>query len=312
MAHKIQIVEGSLPCTLGEGPHWDPIKQELFYVDILGQGVLRYVPKTKEGYRVPIEGTVSLIVPVENEPNKYIIGVGRELKVLEWDGKSSTPTSLKTLSTVDEEAKFLTNRLNDGKCDSRGRLWAGTMGHYNQGTMEIVPKNGNLFSLTGNKLQKHFGSIDISNGLCWSADDKMMYYIDSFKYNVEAYDYDLETGSLSNCRVAFDFKEEGVDGVPDGMTIDSDGNLWIAVFNGSKVIQVDPKTRKMLREVAIPTKMVTSVAFGGPNLDILYVVTACNFKDGKPIKEAGAGEVYEITNLGVKGLSGGVNFRMSN
>jgi len=114
----------------------------------------------------------------------------------------------------------------------------------------------------------------------------------------------------ANRRTAFDFKAEGVEGIPDGMTIDIDGNLWIAVFDGSKVIKVDPRKGKKIDQINFPTKNVTSVAFGGENLDILYVTSAKHFLSEEELKaQPTAGALFEVRNLGTKGLAPGFNYR---
>jgi len=278
-------------------------------VDIFGKAVHRYVPATGENAKVTVDaGPVSLVVPVANEPNKYLISVERDVHIMEWDGKSSTPQKLKKLYTVDDHCK--TNRINDGKCDSKGRLWAGTMG-YEPAPGKLDAKKGTLYSfdLKGNVV-KHFDEIDIANGLAWTSDNSTFYYIDSFSYRVDVFDFNDVTGTLSNRRPAFDFKANGVDGIPDGMTIDANGNLWIAVFAGKKIIHVDPKVGKKIGQIDMPTTNMTSVAFGGPNLDILYATSAEHFLSKEDLAaQTSAGALFAITNVGAKGLAAGTYYR---
>ncbi|OXA63830.1 Regucalcin [Folsomia candida] len=299
----IKVAPGATKCYLGEGPHWNPVKEEMLYVDIFGKAVLRYIPKTQECYKVVVDaGPVSLVAPITGHPNKYLITIERDVQVMEWDGVSSTPTSLKKLATVDDHCK--TNRINDGKCDSRGRLWAGTMG-YEPAPGKLDAKKGTLYSFDlDGTVKKHFDQIDIANGLAWTADDKTLYYIDSFSYRVDAFDYDGESATLSNRRTAFDFKANGVEGIPDGMTIDADGNLWIAV------IHVDPTAGKKLGQLDFPTKNMTSVAFGGPELGILYATSAEHFLSKEELEaQSGAGALFEVRGLGVKGLGAGMEYK---
>jgi len=309
MAPTITIAPGSIKAYLGEGPHWNADKEELLYVDIFGKAVLRYIPKTQECFKVTVDaGPVSLVTPIAGRPNHYLITVERDVQVMEWDGVSPTPTSLKKLHTVDDHCP--TNRINDGKCDKKGRLWAGTMG-YEPAPGQLDAKRGTLytFDLDG-KVVKHFDQIDIANGLDWTGDGKTMYYIDSFSYRIDAFDYDGEKGTITNRRTAFDFKANGVSGIPDGMTIDANGNLWVAVFDGGKIVHIDPKAGKKIGQLDFPTKNMTSVAFGGKDLDIMYATSAEHFLSKDELEaQPGAGCLWEVRGLGVKGLEAGHEYK---
>jgi gluconolactonase len=133
---------------------------------------------------------VSLIVPVEGQKGKYIISVERDLFLLEWDGRSKVRSGFKKLATVDEHQKD--NRFNDGKCDNQGRLFIGTMGHESK-PGDFALNRGSLFSLDlEGKVRMHEDKISISNGLCWSSDSKKFYFVDSLKYKVHLYDFDVK------------------------------------------------------------------------------------------------------------------------
>jgi len=307
--YSIQVAKGSQGCYLGEGPHWRADKNEILYVDIFGKAVHRYVPSTGESGKVTIDaGPVSLVAPVEGEPNKYLVTIERDVQIMEWDGVSTKPSSLKRLYTVDDHCK--TNRINDGKCDAAGRLWAGTMG-YEPAPGQLDSKKGTLYSFgLDGKVDKHADQIDIANGLAWTSDNSIFYYIDSFSYRVDAFDFDFAAGKLSNRRTAFDFKANGVDGIPDGMTIDANGNLWVAVFAGKKVVHIDPKVGKKIGQLDFPTTNITSVAFGGPNLDILYATSAKHFlSEAELASQPSAGALFQVTNVGARGLAAGFNYR---
>jgi len=283
---------------LGEGPHWDAEKQELFLVDIDGHKVVRYVPATDELFSVTLDGRVSPVVPIAGSPNKYIVGVEQELKILEWDGRSTYPTSLTSIERMNEVP---TTRFNDGKCDPRGRLVAGTY-DTSGGT------GGNLYSLNANgDLSKLESGIKISNGLSWSADQRTMYYTDTQTGRVDAFDYDIETGKVQNRRQVFNVWESGHGGSPDGHTIDSDGNLWVCTFGGSKVLNINPRTRSLIRVVDLTgyASQVTSAAFGGQNLDILYVTSAEEGIEPEP----SSGSLFAIHDLGVTGMSSGIPYK---
>ncbi len=159
------------------------------------------------------------------------------------------------------------NRFNDGKCDPAGRLLAGTM------DMNEKSPSGNLYSLeAGKPPRKLLEGIRISNGLAWSPDYKIFYYIDTPTRQVRAFDYDLDTGNISNPRVAIQVPAEM--GWPDGMTSDMEGRLWIALWDGSRVSKWDPATGRKEAEIAVPAPHTSSCVFGGARRDILFVTTA--------------------------------------
>nr|CAD7455141.1 unnamed protein product [Timema tahoe] len=223
--------------TLGEGPHWDNQAKVLYYVDITNSTVNKYDPATKKLNTVKIEGgPVSLVVPIKGKKEQFVISVGRNIAILTWDGKSTAPTKVETLCSVDSDEDKIRNRFNDGKVDPTGRLWAGTMGPESK-PAEVELGKGSLFSFSKDLKTPttHLTNISIANGLAWPHDRKTMYYIDSLDLSVDALDYDKTTGKISNRRKAFDFKTNGIDAFPDGMTIDTDGNLWVACFKAGQL-----------------------------------------------------------------------------
>src|SRR5690606_22089466 len=143
------------------------------------------------------------------------------------------------------------NRFNDGKCDPAGRFWAGTMskaGKQHAGALYRLDPDGNA--------HKMIDKVSVSNGITLSLDHTNMYYIDTSTQKVNAWDYQLDAGVISNSRTALDVPAEM--GAPDGMTIDADGNLWIALWNGSAVGCWNPETGKLLKTIAVPARNVTS------------------------------------------------------
>ncbi|XP_059045627.1 regucalcin-like [Achroia grisella] len=295
------------PVVLGEGPHWDEKQQALFFVSIHDRTIHKYVLSTKEHTKTKLDGPVGFIVPVEGTSDQFVVGVGRKFQVVRWDGRNNSPaTVVKEIGEVDQHTNP-TTRLNDGKADPRGRLYAGTMGHE-EPLGVFIPEQGAFFRLDGSRIIKLSDKIGISNGLTWDLKEKAMYYIDSPELNIRRYDYNVETGEISNMKRIFDFKKKGVNGTPDGMTIDTDGNLWVAVFDGSSILQIDPREGKLLRQISIPAKQVTSVTFGGPNYDILFVTTA-KLKINNVEQEPPCGATFKVTGLGVKGFRNN-NFKL--
>ncbi|XP_046616189.1 regucalcin-like isoform X1 [Neodiprion virginianus] len=308
MAPKIEIIHDE-QLVLGEGPHWDHAAQVLYYVDIPESMVFKYNPKTNKITRVIVDKqnktSVSFAVPVEGTKDKFVIGYGKKFAVLTWDGVSIDPTKVDILVEVDSGT---INIFNDGKADPSGRLWSGTweMATFKPGVSES--RKGTFYSLSkdGKSAKAHFSGVGISNGLAWSADRRTFYYIDSLNWAVDGFDYNIDTGEITNRRTIFDLKKNNIKGLPDGMAIDSKDKLWFATFNGSGVHQVDPKTGTHLQFVQLPTAGITSVAWGGPNLDILYVTSASLYEsiDQSDLNKSYVGRVFKITGLDACGLPG--------
>ena len=291
------------PYDLSEGPHWDPVSKKLYFVDIFAQKIYRYDPATKSLTSTYVEeGPIGFTIPVDGASGKLVAGVSTDLVLLTWDGKKDL-AKCATQKLVTLESDPLETRWNDAKADKSGRLWGGTIGLEKNG---VFPPNIGSFYSVGNdlRLKKHISSVTISNGVAWSLNEDKLYYIDSTTYHVTEYDYNPKTGDISNKRTVFDLQKQNTPGMPDGMTVDADGNLWVAVFGGGGVYQVQPKTGEVLRFVKIPNvDNVTSVAFGGDELDILYVTTATTGLTESQLKEQPyAGYVFAIKGLGVRGL----------
>ena len=139
--------------------------------------------------------------------------------------------------------------------------------------------------------------MTVSNGMGWSPDNSLFYYIDSPTREVSVYDFDLSTGSINNKRRFISFSEE--DGFPDGMTIDNEGRLWIAFWGGSKIMCVNTDSKAIEEVVSFPVSKITSCAFGGEKMDQLFITSAkvqVNEKD-----EPMAGKTF-VVSLGVQGL----------
>lgn len=241
---------------LGEGAIWNDIDQKLYWVDI-DQGLLHWLdPITNQIETAAFNQKISTVVPAQQ---------GSLLIALK-DGIYSYKKDSGQLNLVvsNPENDSSGNRFNDGKCDPSGRLWVGTMGDEQSANLYRVDPN---YSIHNMKTQ-----VSTSNGIVWSLDKKAMYYIDTSTHKVVAYDYDDHSGQISNPSDAIIIPEEM--GKPDGSTIDSEGMLWIALWGGNAVTRWNPKTGAQLCKVEVASKNVTSCAFGGKNLDTLYITTA--------------------------------------
>uniref|UniRef100_A0A6P4EEM9 Pyruvate kinase n=2 Tax=Drosophila rhopaloa TaxID=1041015 RepID=A0A6P4EEM9_DRORH len=303
MSYKVEAIPGS-HAGLGEGPHWDVDTQSLYYVDLDSAGINRYDFKQNKVYKAKIEGETfaSFILPIDKKPQEFAVGCARRVSIVKWDGVSAVAKVVRTLFEVESDLKD--NRINDAKTDPNGRFYGGTM----SGEGDIFKQwSGNLYSWqAGGQPKRLREKVGISNGLAWDTKAKKFYYVDTNNFEVVAYDYNQSTGDVSNPKVIFDLRKIRPEGplYPDGMTVDTEGNIYVATFHGGSVFKVNPSTGKILLEIKIPTTQITSVAFGGPNLDILYVTTAQKFDVPDP-----AGTTYQVTGLNAKGYPG-VNLKI--
>ncbi|XP_013186262.2 regucalcin-like [Amyelois transitella] len=285
-----------------EGPTWSTTENALYFVDITGQKVHRL-----DGFvgnvttRDISYGPVSLVVPVANFPKLVLVSSKRSLFFLPWDSADGDK-SLSLLSTVDYGIPD--NRINDGKVDAKGRLWFGTMGKEENGAVD--QDRASLYMLDEHNYANpeiKIRPVSLSNGLAWTPDNKYMFYIDTTTRNVDVFDFDLDSATLRNRRTLFSFKANNVSGDPDGMTIDSDENLWVACYGGGKVIKIDSRAGKLMEQHKIEASQVTSVMWGGKDLSTLYVTTSR--KDLSPAQlaqEPEAGSLFAIDGTGAKGL----------
>ncbi len=224
--------------SCGEGPHYVASEDCLYFVDILQCKVCRYdcAKKTHVGVGVPECKFVTFVIPVEGGAgSEFLVGLDQSVVLVKIDWKAGKVTEQRALRRAESDAQ--NTRCNDGKCDPSGRLWFGTMGMEDpKRPGEIERGQGSVYMMDGGGCKRMEPGVSLSNGLCWSPDRKTFYFIDTIAdgHPVDAYDYDDATGAISNKRAVLKYGDAG--GMLDGMTIDSRGHLWIAVFNGSKVI----------------------------------------------------------------------------
>jgi sugar lactone lactonase YvrE len=189
------------------------------------------------------------------------------------------------------EADDESTRFNDAKADPKGRLWAGTM------KSDGEPGGGSLYRIGGDySYERVLSPVDISNGIVWSCDNKM-YYTDSISGEIQKFDYDSETGDITNAGVEYKFE----DATPDGMAIDSENNLWIALWGEGKVVCVDTKLHRITDTISVDAKLTSAVAFGGENLTTLYITTSrLGLSEADIEKDTLAGGLFRF-ETGVKG-----------
>ena len=192
-----EITNEAQRCELGEGPHWDAARQSLYYVDIVAPAILRYDFKNGEIYRATIKdenSPIGFFIPVENTTDEFVVGANRRVLLIRWDGKSGQASVLKSLAEIDKE--YFGNRINDGKVDSNGVLFFGSMGDEAKFDLFEI-RVGSFYRFTNETgadlLKKHVG---ISNGLTWDVKRKKFYYIDSVAKDVKEFDYDTEKSQI--------------------------------------------------------------------------------------------------------------------
>lgn len=268
--------------TLGEGAIWHPGEKRLYWVDIEGKILHIYDPATGHDRGLPTGGKAGTVVPVEG---------GGALVALQ-NGVYRIDTRTGRLSFVANPEKDPDIRFNDGKCDPSGRLWVGTIAGKGEAALYRLDNDG--------RISQVLDSVTCSNGIVWTADRKTMYYVDTPTMTIAAFDYDDPTGAISNRRVAIQVPPGT--GAPDGMTIDSEGKLWVAHWGGGCVIRWDPFTGKMLRRIDVPAPHTTSCAFGGENLDVLYITTARQGLNADQLEEYPLSGGLFVVRPGVKGV----------
>lgn len=272
---------------LGEGAAWHAGWKKFLYVDIEGRRAGTIDSQTGIAVTVPVKKRVSAVLPASG--NRLLVAMQGSLGLLDMD-----TGMVEDLVAVEPDRPH--NRCNDGKCDAMGRLWLGTM-HVN-----AEKGAGALYRYDGGLMIKMIGDRSVSNGLGWSPDNRTMYYIDSFDYNIKAYDFDVRSGAITHERVIVDIKIP--EQLPDGMCVDAAGMLWVAIWGGGAVHRYDPATGALTGRVIVDAPHVSNCAFGGKDMQQLFITTA---KDG--LTEAQleqyplSGSLF-IVDTGIRGLEG--------
>lgn len=268
---------------LGEGAIRHSLWNEFLYVDIEGKIVGVIDPVSKKAIERSVGERVGTVVPAID--GSLIIALQSSIEELEFGNGVLT-------QLVKIEINKPANRCNDGKCDAAGRLWVGTM------NIEAKPHEGALYCFDSS-LQQKIEGVSIFNGICWSNDNATMYYIDSFGYDIKAYDFDLPTGDISNERIVV--KIEGRNVMPNRMTIDSEGMLWVAMWGGACVHRYNPINGILIGKVQVDAPNVTACAFGGENMQQLFITTARAGLTNKQLRQSPLSGSLFIANTSIKG-----------
>lgn len=267
------------PSELGEGALWDEQQGVLYWVDIVGNKVNRFDPRTRSNLSYDVGESVGTVVLTRD--HRLLLGLRSGIAWLD-------PASGRITHLVDPEPDKPHTRLNDGKCDPLGRFWVGSI-------CEREPRfDGGLYRLdTDLRLHRVLDKIQTSNGLVWTRDEKTFYYIDTATHEIWGFDYDAPTGNIDNKRIVVHLSDDY--GSPDGMTIDSSDHLWVALYRGHRVLRIDPREGRIELEIEIPATNVTSVAFGGEQLHELYITTArAGLSPEERAKEPLAGSLFRV------------------
>ncbi|MDQ3811365.1 MAG: SMP-30/gluconolactonase/LRE family protein [Chloroflexota bacterium] len=270
--------------VVGEGPVWDERINRLVWVDIMAKAV--HVLDPSSGHDRAIDLGMPVGAAALRERGGLVLALQDGFAVLDQELRN-----LRWVARVEEAAG--TTRMNDGKADPAGRFWAGTM------AFDETPGQGALYRLDPDyRLTQVVTNVTISNGLDWTLDNRQMYYIDSPIQHVDAFDYDLASGALGNRRHVLSIPKEV--GLPDGMTLDAEGGLWVALHGAGKVHRYLADGR-LDRVVAVPARMVTSATFGGPDFADLYITSMTSGMSVEALEaEPLAGSVFRC-RPGVRG-----------
>lgn len=272
---------------LGEGPLWDVDEQRLYWIDSLGQNVFRCTAEGSEVRAWDVPGKIGSMAL--REEGGAVVALQSGFHFLDFETGECR-------LIADPEGEMPSTRLNDGKVDRQGRFLCGSMD-----TREEEPR-GSLYrldpDLSLHVLDRH---IMVSNGPCWSPDGTTFYFADSWAGQIWAYDYDTATGNVKNRRT-FTRIDPRFGGAPDGSTVDEEGHLWNALAYAGKVIRYAPDG-SVDRVISMPVKKVTSVMFGGPDLDVLFVTSMAKpplprFPDDGVMR----GALFAVYDLGVRGV----------
>lgn len=247
--------------SLGEGLCWSAGTRSLWWVDILRCTLFRYRPADGLRSEWQFDEEISAVAERRDAPG-LIVTLRRGYALIDPAAPHALP---RYLHQPAEEPSG--NRFNDGKCDSAGRFWGGTM------DFACEARTGALYRYDpGGNCVRHEMGFAVTNGPTWSRDESTMYFNDTVERRIHAFDFDVASGALSNRREWLRFA--GDDGFPDGMTTDAAGRIWLAHWGGACVSCHDPVSGAELGRIALPTSHITNCAFGGDDLRTLFVTSA--------------------------------------
>jgi sugar lactone lactonase YvrE len=284
----------SAPALVGESPLWHPDEQVLYYCDIDGHELRRFDPAFGKLDRWRFETDVACCAP--------LCEGGLLLAMRNGIWRFDPSTSGKQL-IAEPPYDPSSERFNDGKCDAAGRLWCGTLHEPRK------PLLASLYCLEQRTLTRRAGGVTVSNGLAWSPDARTMYWADTTAHTIYAFAFNAATGELAERRVFAQFAPraagaplDAYGGRPDGAAVDARGHLWVAMYEGQRLVELAPDGR-LVGEVMLPVRCPTMPCFGGADLKTLYVTTARHKRPAEELaQQPWAGNVLEL-RVDVPGLA---------
>jgi D-xylono/L-arabinono-1,4-lactonase len=266
-------------CHTGENPLWHPLEQRVYWCDIPRGRLFRYDPATGRHEQL-LEGEELGGFTVQADGALLLFMARGAVRLLRDDALTDVIAEL-----PDERD----SRFNDVIADPRGRVFCGTM--------PTPTRNGRLYRLDADgAITKVLDDIACSNGMGFTPDLSEMYYTDSGRHAIYRFDYDEATGALSNQRVFA--RNPEAEGMPDGMTVDAEGSVWSARWDGGQLVRL-AADGSVAQRIDFPARKVSSVVFGGPSYEDMYVTTAGG--DEKATEGAGAGALFRLRLPGVRG-----------
>lgn len=277
---------GTVHCDVGEGPLWDAMDQCLYFVDVTAALLWRYDPARETFARWKMQSQIGSLALREEGGAMVALEDG----FYRFSFHNNTTTPLRN-PQPDERTRF-----NDGKVDRRGRFVAGTAAR----SLEESTPLGRLYALDPDLHTRELDhGFTRASGPCWSPDGGTFYFSDSLSKTILAYDYDLDSGTLSNRRVFAETAHLG--GTPGGATVDSEGRLWVALCGAAKIACLDA-AGSTARIVDAPVPLVSSVMFGGPDLDKLYFTSIDGAASGLGLpRDAASGGLFVVEGVGARG-----------
>ncbi len=270
---------------LGEGPSWDARTGTLLWVDIEGCLVQRHDPSSGRTVTRVFNRAVSAVTA------RAAGGLALAMPDGVWITDSDAGPTRRLAPIEPDDPR---TRMNDAKCDAMGRLWVGSMDH------DEMPGAGSLYRVDpGGSVERVLVDVTVSNGIGWSPDGRRMYYIDSPTRRVDVLDYDLATGRATGRRALIELPDGPAQ--PDGLTVDADGFLWVALWDGWSVRRYSP-SGNLDRVVELPVARVTSCAFGGPDLADLYITSATARLSASELANQPLAGALFVVRPGVRGI----------